>query len=512
MVKVEPTSDYFLSYQNLYQQYIICRKRKRNTFNALRFEMRQELNLLELLDALQSHTYQPARSVCFIATKPKLREIFAADFRDRIVHHLLVSYLEPDWERIFIYDSYACRKNKGIHAAVTRLQKFMRQVSCNGQRPAWYLQMDIHNFFMSIDKNKLLNSLLPRIHHPDVRWLTELLVNHDCTEDYVFMGRESLQDQVPKHKSLRYTGKDKGLPIGNLNSQFFANVYLNKLDQFVKHQLKCPYYLRYCDDFVLLSEDKNQLAEWRQKIELFLHTELELALNTRRERLQTISSGVDFLGYIVRRNYLLSRRRVVNQLRQRLAEFQKQLVEQKNNCVVYHFKYELLDQCRATLASYWGHLLHADSYQLRQRLLLEFKFLQKYFVFSVDGKITALFDVPKGFKTVRQQYYFYRWRFKKDIIFFQVGLFYEFYHKQDDALALSLGLRRMRVNRRGARFGFPAFRLDYFCRKALHLGISLIVIQETEQRLESKIKQRLPKYYLSSNTSEKYCSSIEYSD
>ena len=103
----------FLSYQNLYQQYIACRKRKRNTINALQFEMRQELNLLKLLEALQNRSYQPARSVCFIATKPKLREIFAADFRDRVVHHLLVDTLERDWERIFIYDSYACRKNIG---------------------------------------------------------------------------------------------------------------------------------------------------------------------------------------------------------------------------------------------------------------------------------------------------------------------------------------------------------------------------------------------------------------
>lgn len=495
VINVEQTSVRFLSYQNLYKQYIACRKRKRNTFNALQFEMRQELNLLELLEALQNHSYQPTRSVCFIATKPKLREIFAADFRDRIVHHLLVDYLERDWERIFIYDSYACRKNKGIHAAVTRLQKFMRQASANGQYPAWYLQMDIHNFFMSIDKNILLKILTPRINHPDVLWLTEILVNHDCTEDFVFKGRKALLEQVPEHKSLRYAAKDKGLPIGNLNSQFFANVYLNKLDQFVKHQLKCQYFLRYCDDFVLLSADKNQLVVWREKIEAFLYTELALSLNIKRERCLSISSGVDFLGYIVRRDYLLPRRRVVNQLRQKLAVYQKKLIEQRTNCVVYYFDYKALEQCRATLASYWGHLLHADSYRLRQRLLLEFPFLQQFFSISDEGAIIPLFVVPKDFKTVRQQYYFYRWRFPNDILLFQVGRFYEFYHSSDQSVAESLGLQRMRANRRGACFGFPAFQLSHFRHKIMQTKLPLLFIRETGE-VCNKIKQRLPDYRL----------------
>jgi len=492
---VERTSVRFLSYQNLYQQYIACRKRKRNTFNALQFEMRQELNLLELLEALQNHSYQPARSVCFIATKPKLREIFAADFRDRVVHHLLVSYLEPDWERIFIYDSYACRKNKGIHAAVTRLQKFMRQVSANGQRPAWYLQMDIHNFFMSIDKTILLKILTPRINHPDVLWLTDILVNHDCTENFVFKGRKALLEQVPEHKSLRYAPKDKGLPIGNLNSQCFANVYLNKLDQFVKHQLKCQYFLRYCDDFVLLSADKNQLVVWRKKIEAFLYTELGLSLNTRREKSQHISSGVDFLGYIVRQEYLLPRRRVVNQLRQKLVSYQKQLIELRANYTIYHFNYEVLEQCRATLASYWGHLLHADSFCLRQRLLVEFPFLEHYFIFFVQGEIAPLFVIPKGYKTVRQQYYYFRWRFPDDVLLFQVGRFYEFYHSADDDFAETLGLKRMRLNRRDARYGFPAFQLMYFQQLILQSGMSMLVIRETNE-VCIRVKQRVPCYRL----------------
>ena len=139
----------------IHRQTIACRRNKRNTVNALRFEARQELNLLELRDALAERSYEPGRSVCFFVERPKLREIFAADFRDRVVHHVLVSYLEKSWERVFIHDSYACRKGRGVHAAVARLQAFMRQATSNGTREAWTLQLDIRNYFMTIDRQRL---------------------------------------------------------------------------------------------------------------------------------------------------------------------------------------------------------------------------------------------------------------------------------------------------------------------------------------------------------------------
>ncbi len=124
------------SFENIYRQYINCRRNKRNTTNALKFEINQEQNLVELKEALESRTYKPSRSVCFFSTRPKLREIFAADFRDRIVHHILVDYLERIWEPIFIHDSYACRRGKGVHQAVMRLRQFLRKVTKNGTHPA----------------------------------------------------------------------------------------------------------------------------------------------------------------------------------------------------------------------------------------------------------------------------------------------------------------------------------------------------------------------------------------
>jgi RNA-directed DNA polymerase len=145
--------------ENVFRQYLACRRNKRNTINALRFEARQEMELLKLQEALADRSYTPGRSVCFFVQRPKLREVFAADFRDRVVHHILVAYLETIWEPIFIHDSYACRKGKGVHAAVDRLQLFMRQATANGTRPAFALQLDIRNYFMTIDKPRLLAML-----------------------------------------------------------------------------------------------------------------------------------------------------------------------------------------------------------------------------------------------------------------------------------------------------------------------------------------------------------------
>ncbi|MEA2083533.1 MAG: reverse transcriptase domain-containing protein [Thermodesulfobacteriota bacterium] len=226
------------SFANIHRQYLLCRKNKRNTINALRFEADQEKELFKLYSELNDRTYRPGRSVCFFAEKPKLREIFAADFRDRIVHHILVDYLERIWEPIFIHDSYACRKGKGIHKGVARLRKFIRKVSANGSRKAWYLQLDIKNYFMTMDKEIFFSLIRPKCPNEEMLWLCQLLIFHDCTNDPVMRGDARLARVIPPHKTLFHVPEGKGLPIGNLNSQFFANVYLNTLDQFVKHRLK----------------------------------------------------------------------------------------------------------------------------------------------------------------------------------------------------------------------------------------------------------------------------------
>ena len=480
------------SLENLYRQYYQCRKNKRNTVNALRFEAQQEKQLILLREALVNRTYQPGRSVCFFTTRPKLREIFAADFRDRVVHHVLVDYLEKIWEPVFIHDSYACRKGRGVHGGVKQLQTFLRQVTANGTQHAWYLQLDIKNYFMSIDKDILFRLLAARLKDDTALWLTRLLVYHDCTSDYVMRGAPDLLARIPPHKTLFGAVPGKGLPIGNLNSQFFANVYLNGLDQFVKHELKCRHYLRYCDDFVLLSRDAEQLNAWRTRIESYLRDALKLELNPTRERLRPVSDGVDFLGYIVRRDYLLVRRRVVNHMQCRLRDYAARLVSEGNGVRRYRFDAALLDQLAATLSSYLGHFKLAQSWTLWASIRECFGFLSRYFDFDAENwRLVRKYAVPKGLSRVRNQYRHFRWRFPDDALLFQVGRFVEFYDIGTCPVADLLELKPLRPNRRGARYGFPIRQTRRHLQTLLKAGLGVTLIAESESSL-GKIRLRVP--------------------
>lgn len=340
------------SFKNIYQCYLDCRRKKRNTYNALRFEINAEENIFKLEQELKDRTYCPSRSILFVAKKPKLREIFAADFRDRVVHHILVNELEKTWEPIFIHDSYACRLNKGTHKAVIRLQNFLRRITANGRIRAYYLQLDIKDFFTSIDKNILFTLIKTKIADSKVLWLTEKILFWDCTTSYVRRGNQEILSNIPANKSLFGKENRRGLPIGNLTSQFFANIYLNELDQFVKHTLKAHGYLRYVDDFVLLSRDREELLRWKGDIMRFLPNRLSLQLHPRRQKLQLVSNGIDFLGYITRSKYILVRRRVLNNLKARIRELRDKPEKLKNS-----------------IASYLGHFKWANSFRLQNKLL-----------------------------------------------------------------------------------------------------------------------------------------------
>lgn len=492
------------SFQNIYRQYLACRKNKRNTLNALRFEANQERELTALKEALVNRTYRPSRSVCFFATRPKLREIFAADFRDRVVHHILVDHLERIWEPIFIHDSYACRKGKGVHRGVLRLQGFIRKVTANGTKPAFYIQLDVKNYFMSIDKEILFSLILRKLDDEDALWLCRVLIFHDCTDNYVFKGDSAFLGKIHPEKTLFHTQKNKGLPIGNLNSQFFANVYLNSLDQFVKRQLKCRYYVRYCDDFVLLSESREQLLEWKNRISAYIWKKLHIALNDKRQRLQPVCNGIDFLGYIVRKDYMLVRQRVVNNCKSKLREYQGRLVLESGAFRRYHYDIPVLDQLLSVTSSYLGHFKMADSFRLCRALWEKFYFLSEYYIFdSVRWKIIRKYKMPKGFTKVKQQYFECRKRYAGNVVFFQVGSFCEFYHIADKPIADFLGLASMRENSRGARFGFPMRRLNYYLQKLLDKGLSVILILETKRYL-TRIKERLPVYRFEPIASKHY--------
>jgi retron-type reverse transcriptase len=356
-VQCVPASDLktsIFSFKNIYQCYLDCRRKKRNTYNALRFEINAEENILKLEHELEGRTYHPSRSILFAAKKPKLREIFAANFRDRVVHHILVNDLEKIWEPIFIHDSYASRNGKGTHKAVIQLQSFSRKITKNGRIRAYYLQLDIKDFFITIDKKILFTRIRRKVTNPEMIWLTENILFWDCTTSYIRKGDNTLLSNIPANKTLFGKNNQRGLPIGNLTSQFFANIYLNELDQYVKHTLKAHYYLRYVDDFILLSKDAAELNIWQERIEEFLIRQLNLRLHPKRRKLLPVSNGIDFLGYIVRPRYILVRRRVLNNLKTKLKELKA-----------------YPDKLKASIASYLGHLNWANSYNFNKKLKLE---------------------------------------------------------------------------------------------------------------------------------------------
>lgn len=209
--------------------------------------------------------------LCINNAQPKLREIIAADFRDRVVHHVLIERLNKKiFEPRFIHDSYACRVNKGTHAAVDRLNSFIHSLRGKAKL-TYYLQLDIKSFFINIDKNILYGLIRKKVQDKELLWLAREIIFYTPADGYLITGNQRLMEKLPEHKSLiKAQDKTKGLPIGNLTSQFFANVYLNELDQYVKHELKCRYYLRYCDDFILLDTDKDKLGKWKEQIRQFL--------------------------------------------------------------------------------------------------------------------------------------------------------------------------------------------------------------------------------------------------
>jgi len=297
--------------RELVHAYFDCRQHKRNTISALAFEENLEPNLIDLFDELYAGAWRPGRSICFVVQWPKVREVWAAAFRDRIVHHLVYNRIRARFENSFIADSCACIKGRGTHYGARRLERKVRSITQNWSRPASYLKMDVANFFVSIHKPTLRELLLAKIDEPFWADLTERVLMHDPREDFDLRGDRALMAQVPKHKRLLEQPVDRGLPIGNLSSQFFANVYLDVLDQHVKHQLHGRRYVRYVDDFILLHESTDWLNDARRDIETFLPARLGIQLNPRKTILQPISRGMDFVGFVIKPWRTETRRRTV---------------------------------------------------------------------------------------------------------------------------------------------------------------------------------------------------------
>ncbi len=295
-------------FRNLLKSYYQARKCKSEKNYIIAFEWNLEKNLFEIQEQLKNCNYQFGPYHSFYIIDPKKRLIFAAPFQDRVVHHALYNIIEPIFDKSFIFDSFACRKNKGTHKAVGRLKKFMRAF---GDDQFYIFKADIRKYFPSIDKEILFSLIQKKIADRKVLYLIK--------------------------KILESTKEQKGIPIGNLTSQLFANIYLNELDQFVKHKLQVEYYCRYVDDFILLHRNRKQLQEWKEMIKEFLSQSLRLELHTKKQEIFPAKIGVDFLGYHIFRDHILVRQTTVRRFLRRFKS--GKMPQQSINSYLGHFKY-----------------------------------------------------------------------------------------------------------------------------------------------------------------------------
>ena len=357
-----------VTYRELHAAMLKARRHKLPSENMLAFHSNWMEGLFELQERINAGTWTPSPATCFIAQRPKARQIHAPAFADRIVHHWLVPQLEAVYESIFIHDSYASRRGKGTHKAVDRLRHFVRQVD-SGQGGGWYLQLDIANFFNSINRRILWRLLKPRLERASVSsealLATHALLRHPIQQQGVIHRSTSAErDRVPAHKRLENALPGCGLPIGNLSSQFFANVYLNDLDQFVKHTLKAKRYLRYVDDFVLVHHDRAVLVDWKERVEQFIAERLQLRLKDDI-RIRPLSAGIDFLGYIVYPTHTRVRRRVLKHAHEALQAWHAANVRDG----AAHATPAGYRRIASVWGSYQGHMSHASSYRLQERIL-----------------------------------------------------------------------------------------------------------------------------------------------
>ena len=314
--------DLLLKY--LYISYLEARRHKRHTHSQMVFESNLWENLVRLRDDIFDEEYAISPSIYFIQMHPIQREVFAGNFRDRIVHHLVYNIITPYWEKQFIYDAYSCRKWKGTSKWIERISKFMRACSNNYKEEWWILKLDIQWYFMSISRNILWDKNRKVIDNRNeasffwwknnnlwrylITWefpnylrkvICDIIYN-DPTQKWIFKGQKSDYNWLPPSKSLFNTPDDCWLPIGNLTSQLFSNIYLNDFDHFMKDELNLKYYWRYVDDFVIIHKDKEYLKSLIPQIRGYLQTNLKLRLHPNKVYLQPISHGVQFLGAFIK--------------------------------------------------------------------------------------------------------------------------------------------------------------------------------------------------------------------
>ncbi|MFH1972256.1 MAG: reverse transcriptase domain-containing protein [archaeon] len=330
------------SIQNLKLAFKRARKNKTTKDYVIEFKRNLKNNLSLLHSELIFHIYRPKPLVNFIIRDPKTRKISKSIFRDRVIHHALYSIIAPIFEKGFILDSYANQINKGSLKAIERFDYFKRKVTNNNISKAYVLKADIKKYFENINHKILFEIIQKKIKDSRVLWLIKIILQNPIG------GRGRTE---------------KSMPLGNLTSQFFANLYLNELDSFVKHKLKVKYYIRYVDDFVILDKSKESLENYKEKIESFLMNKLDIELHPDKTKIFPLQGGTDFLGFKIFPNHKIIQKKNKRRFK---SKFKLYTIKYKKGVIEYDKIYDFLE-------GWLAYSKHADTYKFRKGILTEFE-------------------------------------------------------------------------------------------------------------------------------------------
>lgn len=355
----------YVTIEEVYAAYYDCCKHKGSTPGCIEYQMNYIANNYQLYIELNLMIYEISKSKAFCVTRPKLREVFCADFRDRIIHHLLAIKFADILESEMTDKAYACRVGKGTYYGIADVKKQIKRVSDNYTKEAWILRGDLQGFFMSINRS-LLYGLLEKVirkkyHGSDIEWwlwLWKKVITHDPTKNCVRVGDLSLWDKLSKNKSLFTCGEGIGLPIGNLPSQLLANLLLSQFDKLMIERVgKDGGYGRYVDDFLVISRDEKLLLNILQEARNYLLEELELTLHPHKVSLQRAASGVRFTGVLIRPGRALPNPRTIEHLYDVIDRFG----------MVPNPEGEVLQRYANRINSLMGMLAHCNTYNIRRK-------------------------------------------------------------------------------------------------------------------------------------------------
>lgn len=321
-------------FSNIYDAYLKARKNKRYKQEILAFSANLEENLIEIQNELIYRSYEPKGYRTFKVFEPKERQIMAAPFSDRVVHHAVCNIIEPLIDKSLIYHSYACRKNKGTHACMIKTQQFLREISAKSDHEIYCFKGDISKYFASINHQILRKLIRRKIRCKDTITLLDKIINSTA---------EGINPV--------------GLPLGNLTSQLFANLYLNEFDKFIKQEKKMKYYIRYMDDFIVLCDSRQELKQLRKESEIFLNENLQLKTN-RKTCLFPIKQGIDFIGYRIWKDHCLLRKANVKHIRRTIKKLARDYLDKKIE----------LKKIEDIVTAWLGHASHADVYFYREKI------------------------------------------------------------------------------------------------------------------------------------------------